>query len=113
MRSNGSQVTEPISIWDAAQSRFVPTPIDLGDESEQVFLILFGTGIRYRSALSNVTAQVGGLNATVTYAGAQNEFAGLDQINLLLPRSLAGRGEVDLVIAADGKSANTVKVSIR
>lgn len=113
VRSNGSQVTEPISIWDAAQSRFVPTPIDLGDESEQVFLILFGTGIRYRSALSNVTAQVGGLNATVTYAGAQNEFAGLDQINLLLPRSLAGRGEVDLVIAADGKSANTVKVSIR
>lgn len=113
VRSNGVQITEAISIWDAAQNRFVATPIDLGNETEQVFLILFGTGIRYRSALSNVTAQVGGTDAAVTYAGAQNEFAGLDQINLLLPRGLAGRGEVDLVLSVDGKTGNTVRVSIK
>ncbi|HMY76858.1 MAG TPA: hypothetical protein PLQ88_33875, partial [Blastocatellia bacterium] len=62
---------------------------------------------------SGVAAQIGGANALVTYAGAQNEFAGLDQLNLLLPRSLAGRGEVDLTVTVDGKTANTVKVSIK
>lgn len=113
VRSNGTQITEPISIWDAGLNRFVAAPIDLGGEGEQVYLVLFGTGIRYRSGLSNVTARLGGTDATVTYAGAQNEFAGLDQINLLLPRNLAGRGEVDLVLTADGKTANTVKVSIK
>jgi hypothetical protein len=30
-----------------------------------------------------------------------------------LPRSLAGRGEVDIVLTVDGKRANTVKVNIR
>jgi uncharacterized protein (TIGR03437 family) len=113
VRSNGSQVTEAVSIWDAGSNRFVAAPIDLGGEGEQVYLVLFGTGVRFRSGLSNVTARVGGTDATVSYAGAQNEFAGLDQINLLLPRSLAGRGEVDLVLTADGKIANTVKVHIR
>jgi len=30
-----------------------------------------------------------------------------------LPRSLAGRGEVDVVMAVDGKAAKTVKVNIK
>ncbi len=113
VRANGSQTTEAVAAWDATQSRFVAAPIDLGGESEQVYLILFGTGLRFRSALSGVAAQIGGANALVTYAGAQNEFAGLDQLNLLLPRSLAGRGEVDLTVTVDGKPANTVRVNIR
>lgn len=113
VRANGSQTTETIAAWDAAQNRFVATPIDLGGENEQVFLLLFGTGVRFRSALSGVTVQIGGANATVGYAGAQNDFVGLDQLNVLLPRSLAGRGEVDLTLSVDGKTANTVKVSIK
>ena len=78
-----------------------------------MYLILFGTGFRGRSALSAVTAQVGGENATVLYAGAQGGQVGLDQLNLLLPRALTGRGEVGVVMSADGKLANTVQVTIR
>ncbi|MCW5968830.1 MAG: hypothetical protein KIT57_09970 [Blastocatellales bacterium] len=34
----------------------------------------------------------GGTNLEALYAGPQGVFVGLDQINALLPRSLAGRG---------------------
>ena len=43
-----------------------------------------------------------------------SEFVGLDQINIgPLPPSLAGRGEVEIVVTADGMAANTVTVLIR
>jgi len=46
----------------------------------------------------------------VLYAGAQGTLAGLDQVNAQLPQSLAGRGEVDVMLTVDGKPANTVRV---
>jgi uncharacterized protein (TIGR03437 family) len=113
IRANGEQVTEPIARWDAAQNRFVAVPIDLSAENEQVFLILFGTGLRYRSSLSAVSARIGGADAQVLFAGAQNDFAGLDQINVVVPRSLAGRGDVDVALTVDGKAANAVRVTIK
>jgi len=51
--------------------------------------------------------------ADVLTAGAQGDFAGLDQINLSIPRSLAGRGEVDLELTVDGVRANTVRLLFR
>jgi uncharacterized protein (TIGR03437 family) len=63
--------------------------------------------------LAAVKARIGGVDAQMTYAGAQGGFAGLDQINLRLPRNLAGRGEVAIELIVDGRRANTVKVSVR
>src|SRR5262249_26837745 len=88
-------------------------PIDLGPAADQVFLILFGTGIRGRSGLSAVTATVDGERAAVSYAGPQGEFDGLDQVNVLLPRTLAGRGRVEVALGIDGWDANRVMVNIR
>ncbi len=113
IRANGQQVIEPVAQWDAAQNRFVASPIDLGAENEQVVLVLFGTGLRYRSSLSAASASIGGTDAQVLFAGAQNDFAGLDQINVGLPRSLAGRGEVDVTLTVDAKMANTVRINIK
>jgi uncharacterized protein (TIGR03437 family) len=56
---------------------------------------------------------VGGLNARVTYAGPQNQYVGLDQVNILLPHELAGRGTVDVVLTADSKPSNTVQIAFR
>ena len=87
-------------------------PIDLGPEGDQVFLLLFGTGVR--GFTSQVTAIVGGESVPVLGAVPQGEFVGLDQINIgPLPRSLAGRGEVNILLTADGKPANTVTVNVR
>lgn len=113
IKAGGSQTSEPIAQFDPAQSRFVPRPIDLGLATDQVFLIVFGNGFRNRTSLAAVSAQVGGVAATISYAGAQGDFVGLDQTNLLLPKTLAGRGEVDVILTVNGQAANTVKVSIK
>ncbi len=113
VRADGSQSFEPVAGFDAAQNKFVALPIDLGPATDQVFLVLFGTGLRFRSNLSAVTAKIGGADATVTFAGAVPDFIGLDQANLAIPRSLIGRGEVDVMLTVDGKAANTLKVSIK
>jgi uncharacterized protein (TIGR03437 family) len=96
---------------DAAPGTCRPEPIDLGDPADRVFLQLFATGLR--NGLT-VTATIGGETVPVTYAGAQNEYFGLDQINLgPLPRSLSGRGTVMVLVKVDGKDANPVTIAFR
>jgi len=113
VKADGAQSYEPVARYDLSQNKFVAAPIDLGPETDQVYLLLFGTGWRFRSALPAVTVKLGGMNAEVFYAGSQGGFAGLDQINLRIPRSLARRGEVDLMLTVDGQTANAVKVNVR
>ena len=74
--------------------------------------MLYGTGIRGAGGTPGVTAPIGGVVSEVLYAAAQSEFAGLDQVNVRVPRSLAGRGEVPIVVTAGGKQTNVVTVSI-
>ncbi len=113
-RNNTDVTTSDDRLADLdAQNMWVPHPLNLGPETDQVFLVLFGTGIRSRSDLSRVNIKIGGTDATALYAGPQGAFVGLDQVNLLAPRSLIGRGIVDVVVTIDGKVANTVKVHIR
>lgn len=113
VRANGAQVIEPLNRFDQEAGRFVPVPIDLGPEGEQVFLILFGTGFRGSSGLEAVTATIGDEEAEVLFAGAVAGLAGLDQANVRLPRGLAGKGEVSVQFTVDNRSANPVTVSVR
>jgi uncharacterized protein (TIGR03437 family) len=113
IKADGTQSFEPVARYDAATNRFVSTPIDLGPASDQVFLILFGTGFRFVSSPSAATATIGGANAEVLFAGASPGFVGLDQANVRLPRNLIGRGEVDVALVVDGKTANTVRIGIK
>ncbi|MBI1353665.1 MAG: hypothetical protein GC160_04910 [Acidobacteria bacterium] len=87
----------------------VGAPIDLGPGGEQVVLLLFGTGLRRAHV---VEATIGGVAATVAGFAAQPEFVGLDQINVILPRELAGRGEVDVAVTVDGEPLNVVTITI-
>jgi uncharacterized protein (TIGR03437 family) len=111
-RADGSQSLVNIAASNSAGQQ-APLPIDLGPASDQLFLVLFGTGVRGRTAQSAVTVTIGGDSAEVLFAGAQGDLAGLDQVNLRIPRTLAGRGEVDVVLRVDGKVANTVKINVR
>jgi uncharacterized protein (TIGR03437 family) len=113
IKADGTQSFEPVARFDVATNRFVSTPIDLGPASDQVFLILFGTGFRFVSAASAATATIGGANAEVLFAGASPGFVGLDQANVRLPRSLIGRGEVEIRLTANGQQANVVTVGIK
>ncbi|MGH9851523.1 MAG: CHRD domain-containing protein, partial [Blastocatellia bacterium] len=66
------------------------TPREIGAGN---FVALFGTGLRYGSA--PMTIAIGTTNVTPSFVGAQADFAGLDQVNLQIPQSLAGAGLVN------------------
>ena len=111
--ANGAQSFESFAMFDSATNRFVPRPIDLGPEGDLVFALLFGTGFRANGGLPNVSVKIGGVDCEVLYAADAPGFIGLDQCNARIPRSLIGRGEVDLVMTVNGKVANTVRVNIK
>jgi uncharacterized protein (TIGR03437 family) len=109
---NGAQTAELIFQCGTLLGGCSAVPIDPGNDSEPVFLSLFGTGMR--GAGAQATATIGGTAVSVTGPLAQGQYAGLDQVNLgPLPRSLAGRGEVEIVLSAGGKTANKTTVSIK
>lgn len=115
LRANagGAQIYQPVATYDQAIKKYVALPIDLGPESDQVFLVAYGTGIRFRSSLSNVSAKLGGQIMEVLYAGPASEFLGLDQINIRLSRNLIGRGDVDFELSVDGLPANLLSLKFR
>jgi uncharacterized protein (TIGR03437 family) len=85
-------------------------PLDLGPDGAELYISLFGTGLRNFSG--EVTVTVDGVPVPFSGPVDQGEFEGLDQLNIgPLPRSLAGRGEVEIVITVDGKQANVVTVA--
>jgi len=107
-----AQFYEQVARYDGQQQRFVPLQLDLGPEGDQVFLILFGTGFR-ASGTGGVIATIGDEDAEVLYAGPAPGFAGLDQANVRIPRSLIGKGEVTILLTADNRSANAVTINIK
>ncbi len=114
VRSNGTQAEEPLTTFDPAQGRFVPRQIDFfsisSTQPDQIYLVLFGTGIRNRGSLANVEVALNGsIKAEVLYAGPQGNFVGLDQINILLPQ-IRNTPTADLIVAVDGKPSNKVQL---
>lgn len=110
---DGTTVVQSVFQCTGGAGPCVPAPIDLGLPQDHTYLLLFGTGIRNRSSLTSVAVTVGDENARVEYAGAQHEFAGLDQVNAVIPNDLTGRGPVDLLLTVDSKPANSVQLVFR
>lgn len=110
VKADGSQSYEQVA--DFAQVPFSTRPLDFGAENDQLFLILFGTGIRGRTTLTDVAVRIGGVAAAVSYAGDSGS-PGLDQINVLIPRALQGRGRVNVALNINGYgAANLVEIEI-
>jgi uncharacterized protein (TIGR03437 family) len=107
-----SGVQQPLQpVHQLVAGNVVALPISLGPSTEQVYLEMYGTGIRNAKS---ITATVGGLNVPVLFSGAAPGFAGEDQVNIgPLPLSLAGKGSVNILLTAGGQAANTVNVTIQ
>lgn len=106
VEEDGTQT--PLQVLDGS-GPLTGFPIDLGDGTRPVALLLFGTGLR---DFSTVRVTIGGVEADVTGVAAQGEFAGLDQINVIIPLELAGRGEVEVQVVIDDQPANVVTIVI-
>jgi len=107
--SGGNQTTEDLFTM-SGNGVITARPINLGPATDQIFLILYGTGFR-NAGTAGTRMTVNGIDAQVSYAGAQGAFAGLDQVNVLLPRNLSGTA--NLVLKTGSQTANTVNVVIQ
>jgi uncharacterized protein (TIGR03437 family) len=81
------------------------------------YLSLYGTGFAQASTSAS-SCMVGNVSVQVTYAGPEIQIAGLDQVNLLLPQSLAGAGVQPVVCLFQTAQqvygpSSTVNVTIR
>ena len=112
VRPDGSQSAAAVFSC-TAPGQCTATPVDLGGADDVTVLELYVTGLRGRTSLASVSCTIGGLEVPVLYAGPQGQYAGLDQVNVSLPRSLAGKGQTPLLLTVDGASANRVLLSFR
>ncbi|MBL8187758.1 MAG: hypothetical protein JNK38_07105 [Acidobacteria bacterium] len=114
--SSGFQVYEPVAKFDSALLQNIPIEIDLGHPSEVVVLVLFGTGWRQADPSEvqvNISNNAGGVFCPLQYAGRQPTIEGLDQINVFLPQTLAGKGDVTVRVTVAGIRANDVQLKIK
>lgn len=107
--SGAQQSLQP--AYQVNSGNLEPLPIDLATPDAHYYLEIYGTGIRHAS---HVSATVGGVSVPMLFYGAAPGYAGLDQVNIgPLPGSLSGQGNVNIVITADGQTANTSNVTIQ
>jgi uncharacterized protein (TIGR03437 family) len=110
VKSGQPTVVEAVYLVGAGTT-VQPLPIDLGPATDAVYLTLFATGLQNAK---NVAVTVGAQTVPVLYAGVQGTYDGLDQINVgPVPRSLAGSGRVNIILTADGQTANPVELAIK
>jgi uncharacterized protein (TIGR03437 family) len=109
--ADSSQEVEQVYTVNSAGA-VVPSPISLGTSTDQAYLTIFGTGFA-NAGTTGLKVSVGGIAVPVLYGGPQGGFAGLDQVNVQLPASLAGKGSVTIQVTANGIAANAVNVTIR
>jgi uncharacterized protein (TIGR03437 family) len=106
----------PVPVTACAGPICTAVPIDLS--GAPVYLSLYGTGLAL-AATSLSTCSIAGQTLPVSYAGPQIQIAGLDQINVLLPKSLAGTGNTSIScsLGAEGEIppsvTNAVRLAIR
>jgi uncharacterized protein (TIGR03437 family) len=105
--ATNAQTVDPVASCTGGTCTLVPIVLNPAD---QTYLILYGTGIRGRASLSDVSVTIGGLPATVSYAGPQGVYPGLDQVNVLIPQALTGSKQVDLDLKILKNAANTVQL---
>jgi uncharacterized protein (TIGR03437 family) len=103
----------PENVFQCTAGGCVTTPIDLGSATDQLAITLYGTGLRNVGSTQNAFATVGGIATPILYIGAQPQYPGLDQVNLVVPRSLIGAGEVPVVLTAGGQTANVVTLNFK
>ncbi|MBX3277204.1 MAG: IPT/TIG domain-containing protein [Acidobacteria bacterium] len=123
--NEGVQTFEPLAML--LDGRFISRPIDLGPEGERVFLVLFLTGVRNapntdgndeNGSAENVRVLVGGILQTPLFSGAQGTFAGLDQVNVEIPRTLLdptlpGSRQINVSVKSPGfPDSNEVEIAL-
>lgn len=84
--------------------------VNSGTAMDRVLLRLFASGVR---DATDVHVHIAGQSVRVLYAGPAEQFAGLDEVLIELPPSLAGATDADVRLEADGQTAEPIRVHIQ
>jgi len=111
------QIRGPVRVYQCldAPGSCVSVPIDTGLDSP-VFVTLYATGLRGRSSDSAVSVMIGTQSIPVRSISSPDDsdpLAGIDQVEVGLPLSLRGSGEVNVVISVDGRTSNNGTINIQ
>jgi uncharacterized protein (TIGR03437 family) len=88
---------------DGLSFLLTPPPCSVGNESQFNVLVIYGTGWRN---VSNLQVKIGDQTLTPSFSGPQNDFLGLDQINVTLTKEQGGKANLDLSVVV----ANTTPI---
>jgi hypothetical protein len=99
-QADGTQTVRPLQMG----------PVDPGASLGKTMLQFYASGVR---DASEVHVQIAGQDVPVLDFGAAGHFPGLDEVTVEVPRSLAGSGDVDVVMTADGQAAAPVRIHIQ
>jgi uncharacterized protein (TIGR03437 family) len=109
--ASNQRVNQAVATCNPPAARScLASPLSLGGSADTLYVELYGTGIRGAAA---VQCFVAGQSVPVLYAGPVAAYAGLDQVNISLPKSLAGVGDVRVYVVADGVASNVVGLKIQ
>jgi uncharacterized protein (TIGR03437 family) len=64
-------------------------------------------------ANDTVTATIGGVNASVFFAGLSPGFTGLYQVNATVPSGIAANPQAPLVLSQGGRTSATVTIPVQ
>ncbi len=116
------QTNEVISNYNGSSF----TPVTVQRRGDALYLILFGTGVRYApnsntandipqagggsivNVAESVEVTIGGKVAQVSYAGAQGGYIGLDQLNVLIPADAVASPTTPVIIKVRDANNNMV-----
>lgn len=114
IKSDGSQRYEALSQFSQQAQKIITKPIEM-PAGDLVVLVLFVTGIRNAvdpngdgNLTENIRVLIGGIEVAPLGAVRLNEFVGLDQVNVVIPSSLIGRGIVNVSVNGTGFGASNV-----
>ena len=102
----------PVNVYQCS-SACTSLPMSLGNAGDSLIVTLYGTGFRNLASPASASLTIGGVQAQILYIGAQPTYPGLDQVNMIVPASLAGAGEVPIVLTVEGQTANAVILNIQ
>jgi uncharacterized protein (TIGR03437 family) len=109
VRADGSRTYAP-AYQCGSPFQCTVAPIQVAFSSDQVYLELYGTGLRGAAA---VRVRLNTLPVEVLYAGPETGVDGLDRVTIRIPNSLPVRGYVAVDLEADGRTANPVWLRLK
>jgi uncharacterized protein (TIGR03437 family) len=117
--ANGTQTFDSLAQLNPATGSFVPKPLAPLAPGESLFAVLFLSGTRQISdtdgnagngSAENARVVIGGQEIAPVFLGAAPGQAGLEQMNIEIPRSLFGHGLVNLLVTGGGTGSNLTEV---